>query len=73
MKTKAEIETRIRRIRQQIGRTDLTEAEEQKLSEELSASLARLREMPDDAARGPFSGLTRRELVLSGTCETDWV
>lgn len=23
-------------------------------------------------ARGPFSGLTRRELAASGTCETDW-
>lgn len=22
--------------------------------------------------RGPFSGLTRRELNASGTCETDW-
>ena len=23
-------------------------------------------------ARGPYSGLTRRELAASGTCETDW-
>jgi uncharacterized protein (DUF2461 family) len=25
-----------------------------------------------NAPRGPYSGLTRRELVASGTCEPDW-
>lgn len=24
------------------------------------------------AATGPYSGLTRRELTATGTCETDW-
>lgn len=26
----------------------------------------------DKTPRGPYSGLTRRELAQSGTCETDW-
>jgi len=24
------------------------------------------------ASRGPYSGLSRRELRMTGTCETDW-
>lgn len=27
---------------------------------------------PDKKSVGPYSGLTRRELQASGTCETDW-
>ena len=28
--------------------------------------------MPDTTPRGPYSGMTRRELAQTGTCEPDW-
>lgn len=42
----------------------------------LGKALARRRkvrgQLPDPTPRGPYSGMTRRELAATGTCEPDW-
>ena len=70
----AELELKIRRIRQTIF--DLPDGEAEQAGQELERLkelLCRAREVEDIAApRGPYSGMTKRQLTLSGTCEADW-
>lgn len=73
------LERKIRRLRQAIAAqpsflSDLPEtAEDKRLSDELASALAELRALPQSDPVGPYSGLTRRELGATGTCETDWI
>jgi hypothetical protein len=69
---KAKLENRIARLRSAIIRTVDGSPEEKTISAELTAALAELKALPDEALRGPYSGLTRSELCQSRTCETDW-
>lgn len=49
---------------------------DEKVTRVLRKCVAKKIEQRDKAAgpepKGPYSGLTRRELALTGTCETDW-
>lgn len=69
--TTSEIESEIRRIRGVMF--SLSEHDQERAGESidrLKARLAEARKAPEK--KGPFSGLTRKELAASGTCEADW-
>ena len=68
----AQLETRIRRLRQMISAMPLDADVPADLSTDLSECLANLRALREASPVGPYSGLTRSELHRSGTCETDW-
>lgn len=68
-------EMALRRMRQRIWDYDGAdqEAKAGRVLQYLKRRVLRDREQAgDNAPRGPHSGLTRRELALTGTCETDW-
>ncbi len=70
----AAIERRIRHLRTIIWDCE-TEEQEREMDRQLmeaKASLFKAREREEPVQVGPFSGLTRRELAMTGTCETDW-
>lgn len=64
-----ELERKLRRIRQQIDDKPELEAD---LIETKALLLKAREETPERERVGPYSGLTRRELSKTGTCETDW-
>jgi ribosomal protein L29 len=70
----AELERKLRRLRQEIFSYEGTpevEAKQNELSA-VKAQLMKLRQSSGDGDRGPYSGLTRGELSRSRTSETDW-
>ena len=77
MKSSQQIETEIRRLRQRIGADDCSDSEAARLGSQIEGLKQELFAARDAEAsavmRGPFSGLTKRELAMSGTCETDWI
>lgn len=46
--------------------------DDHKIHRILGKALERRRSSTATPKRGPYSGLTQKELALSGTCETDW-
>jgi hypothetical protein len=74
MKTSAQLEHEIRKIRQTIF--DLPENDQDAATEQIGFLKTQLRKAlvkeESPAPKGPYSGLTKRELAQSGTCETDW-
>ena len=68
-------ESALRRMRQRIWDYDGTDQEakaERVLRYLKKRALRELARSRENAPRGPYSGLTRRELAMSRTCETDW-
>jgi len=65
----------LRRMRQRIWDYDGTD-QEAKAGRVLrylkKRALRELERTRENAPRGPYSGLTRRELTMTRTCETDW-
>ena len=72
--TVAELERKLRRLRQEIFTYEGTSEEDEKMAElaAAKAQLMKLRQSGGGGDRGPYSGLTRGELSRSGTSETDW-
>jgi hypothetical protein len=68
----SEIESEIRRLRGVMF--SLSESDQELAGESIDRLKARLIESRkrDTETRGQFSGLTRKELAASGTCEADW-
>lgn len=68
-------EAALRRMRQRIWDFDGTPREAQARRVLLYLKKRAIRNIErdrDNAPRGPYSGLTKRELRLTRTCETDW-
>ena len=68
-------EAALRRMRQRIWDFDGTPREAQARRVLLYLKKRAIRNIErdrDNAPRGPYSGLTKRELRLSRTCEPDW-
>lgn len=64
----------LQRMRSRIFRYDDTpkEAQAERVLVYLKERKMRHRPTPSAYRVGPYSGLTRRELRATGTCETDW-
>ncbi len=68
-------EAALRRMRQRIWDFDHTPREAQARRVLLylkKRAIQNIERDRDNAPRGPYSWLTKRELRLSSTCETDW-
>ena len=68
-------EAALRRMRQKIWDFDGTprEAQAERVLQYLKKRVIRTRkQLEQNAPRGPYSGLTKRELAMTRTCETDW-
>jgi hypothetical protein len=65
---------RLARLRSHLCRLPLDHELPDGLSSELNDAKAELRKLLDNTLEpvGHYSGLTRAELVKTGTCETDW-
>jgi len=72
--TLALAELRVARLRSHLCRFPLDQELPDGLSVELNEAKAELRKLRDKTPEpvGHFSGLTRAELVKTGTCESDW-
>jgi hypothetical protein len=66
-----EIEKAIRSFRQRCF--DMSESEYEQEAEKVDEWKKELSDLRNGVAtKGPFSGLTKKELSMSGTCESDW-
>ena len=62
----------IRRIRNSAKLWDEDDIYYNRLGKLLAARAKWHERHPEPRQVGPYSGLTRHELAMSGTCETDW-
>jgi hypothetical protein len=74
METEKQLESKLVRLRQAIMKDGITESMEKQIAEEIMQAkrdlIAFRNTMPTSV--GAYSGLNRKELCLTGTCETDW-
>jgi hypothetical protein len=66
------LETIIRRIRNSEQLWEENDIYHKRLGKLLEAARNERAKLPDTTPRGPYSGMTRRELAMTGTCEPDW-
>lgn len=67
-----ELERIIRQLRVEVCKHDMGSAKETTIHAEMDRVLAALAKARREQPKGFYSGLTRRELAATGTCETDW-
>lgn len=67
-----ELERMIRQLRVEVCKHDMGSAEEAVVHAEMDRVLAALARARREQPKGFYSGLTRRELAATGTCEADW-
>lgn len=66
------LESQMRQLRRQAMEVDYPSPELDAIHAQMQIIQSQIKDLKAAQPVGPFSGLTRRELAATGTCETDW-